>query len=72
MVLFGGALLPSGTLPYIRLSLLRPAQVELAVLKIEIAELILIGENWHMSTLNPVIFSLAEHLLIGEERYRRA
>ena len=37
---------------------LRPAQVELAELKIEI---ILIGENWHRSTLNPVIFSLAEH-----------
>ncbi len=37
-----------------------------------IPELILIGENWHRSTLNPVIFSVADLQVLGEERYWRA
>ncbi len=47
------------------------SQVESAELKKVIAELILIGESWHGSTLNPVIFSLTDQQVLGEEKYRR-
>ena len=51
---------------------LRSAQVEVAEQKKVDAEFILISVNGHRSTVNPIIFLLADQQVLGEKRHRRA